>query len=59
MNVRTADGIPIQILPDCARCVITGKSPLDMDGCPNCCFDGYGEVCVPESCPDYTEDFDY
>ena len=54
LKVCTADGIDIYVLPDCAKCTLTGKSPLDMDKCPALNFDDYGDVCCPVECDYYT-----
>ena len=56
MNVRTQDGIEIYVLPETAQCMLTGKSPLDMDGCPGCIYGYDGVTCIPESCLFYTEE---
>lgn len=55
MNINTPDGISVFCLPDNARCKISGESPCDMDCCPICNFDDYGDFCVPELCDEYTE----
>lgn len=57
MNIQTADGISIHVLPDCARCRNTWENPMFMGECPIFNFDDYGLCCVPELCDDYTEDW--
>lgn len=55
MNVYH-DGVEIMILPDCAKCKLTGKSPLEMDECPMGFFQVDGEdICFPGECEEYTE----
>lgn len=56
MNIGTACGVSIDCLPDNAKCKCTGKSPLEMDSCPICNFDDYGNECVPELCDEYEEE---
>lgn len=59
MNIRTECGDSIYCLPDCARCKISGISPEHMDSCPLYRYDPLrGETCIPESCEEYTEDWD-
>ena len=55
MNIRTKDGILIHCLPDYAKCKSSGKSPLEMDECPNYYFGDFGMTCIPELCDKYTE----
>lgn len=55
MDIQTSWYQRIYVLPDNAKCKITGKSPLDMDDCPECVFDFYGDYCIPELCENYTE----
>ena len=56
LEVQTSDGIRINVLPDDAKCKITGTCPLEMDNCPIYNFDDRGDVCVPEMCVEYEED---
>ena len=56
LNVRADATIDIYVLPDAARCKCTGKSPLDMDECPQRKFDYLGCECWPGECEEYTED---
>lgn len=56
MNINTRDGIEIYVLPEGAKCMRTGKSPLKMEKCPLVYFDDYGEECVPDVCEYYTEE---
>lgn len=56
MIVITSDGTDIYCLPDCAKCLESGESPLDMDRCPLCAFDDWGEMCIPDICDRYTEE---
>lgn len=56
MTIQTREGIKIYVLPDCAKCRATGKSPTDMEDCPICNFDDYGDICVPELCDEYIEE---
>ena len=55
MIIKTPDGINIHCLPDCAKCKSSGKSPLEMNACPNYFFDDFGLECVPELCDEYSE----
>lgn len=55
MNIKTEDGIIIFCLPDCARCKVCGKSPVEIDECPLHKFDVNGDKCVPELCEEYEE----
>lgn len=57
MDIKTKDGISITVLPDCARCTIAKKNPLFMTSCPCYNFDDFGDICVPELCDHYTEDW--
>lgn len=57
MNVSTRVGLKVDSLPECGRCRLTGKSPKEMDACPICNFDDYGDECVPELCNEYTEEW--
>ena len=54
MRVQTSDGIDIYVLPDCAKCKITGEHIDDMDECP-CCDSG---ICTPDNCVNYEEDWE-
>ena len=54
MNIKTSEHIDIYILPDSAKCELTGKSPSDMNECPSCEFDDE-DLCIPENCIYYTE----
>ena len=54
MNIMTSDGIEIYVLPDCAKCELSGKSPEQMDECPIRYKTGF-EDCMPGECPYYTE----
>lgn len=54
MTVKTSDGIRIYVLPDCAKCKITGEHIDDMDECP-CCDSG---ICTPDTCFNYDEDWE-
>lgn len=55
MEIKTIDGIEIYCLPDCAKCKLTGKSPLEMIECPIKAFDDFGDVCNPDLCEHYEE----
>lgn len=55
VDVLTKHGQCIMCLPDKARCRLSGKTPHDMDKCPICNFDDYGDICVPELCDEYEE----
>ena len=55
LDVITAEGMEIHMLPENARCRISGKCPLEMDACPILNFDDYGFYCVPELCDEYDE----
>lgn len=57
MQVLTDEGIKIDILPDCARCNVTGLNPEYMGECPMRYFDFLGLVCRPNSCDEYEEDW--
>lgn len=57
MNISTKVGLEVDYLPECGRCRLTGKSPTEMDACPICNFDDYGDECVPELCNEYTEEW--
>lgn len=50
MDVETIEGIAIHVLPDCAVCTLTNKSPLEMDECPE-----GDDVCHPDVCWRYDE----
>ena len=57
MDIKTCDGIDIEVLPDCAKCKLTGKSPFDMEECPACNeFDQNSWVCQPGECVYYEEE---
>lgn len=56
MEIKTKDGIDIYVLPPCAWCKVAKKDIEDMDACPMCNFDDFGDICVPEICEHYTED---
>lgn len=56
MNVKAEKDIDIYVLPDSAKCKLTGKSPLDMDMCPMMQFDRFGMECWPGECDEYAED---
>ena len=56
MKINTRDGVEIYVLPENAKCIRTGKSPLEMGKCPLCNFDDYGDECVPDVCEYYTEE---
>lgn len=58
MEIVTEDGIEIFCLPDCARCKLTGKSPTEMIECPEHCFDVFGDVCRPDDCDYYEENWE-
>ncbi len=51
MTIKNSDGIDIYVLPDCARCALEDKSPLEMDDCPE-----NRDFCCPDSCDYYSED---
>lgn len=55
MTIKTYDGEKVRYLPDSARCMLTGESPRDMEECPACKWDMFGDVCIPGYCTDYTE----
>ena len=55
MNIQTSDFINIYVLPDDAKCNLSDKHPTDIDECPSCKFDYFGEICIPELCEHYTE----
>lgn len=55
MELRTSDGDEFFCLPDNAMCGLAMQNPEGMDSCPGCCFDAYGDVCVPDMCMHYTE----
>lgn len=50
MNVETIEGVVIHVLPERAVCLLTHKSPLDMDKCPE-----GDDVCHPGMCWRYDE----
>lgn len=50
MDVETIEGVVIHVLPECAVCTLTHKSPLDMDKCPE-----GNDVCHPDMCWRYDE----
>lgn len=50
MDVETIEGVVIHVLPECAVCTLTHKSPLDMDKCPE-----GDDVCHPDVCWRYDE----
>ena len=51
------DDVEIMVLPDCAKCKLTGKSPIDMEECPMGFFqDDDEDICFPGECEEYTED---
>ena len=58
MDIKTTSGIDVYSLPECARCGMSDLSPELMDECPIRNFDNNGEICVPELCDAYTEDYD-
>lgn len=55
MIIQTSDYINISILPDDAKCKLSGKSPMDMFECPSREYNFFGEICIPELCKYYTE----
>ena len=55
MDIKTKDGIDIFVLPESARCLITGEHLFYIDECPMKNFDDFGDICVPEMCREYTE----
>ena len=55
MDICTQYGQKIFCLLDNARCKLSGRSPYDMDRCPTCNFDTFGDMCVPELCDKYEE----
>lgn len=55
MEYRTGDGVRFDVLPEGARCTYTRKHPDNMDSCPTCNFDDFGNVCVPDVCGYYHE----
>ena len=55
MIIMTKDGIIIHCLPENALCDACGKSPLEIDRCPEYMFDDDGDYCMPEICQKYTE----
>ena len=57
MNIKTHDGININVLPDCAKCQLTEQHPQDMTECPARYFDFIGDLCIPDLCSDYNEDW--
>lgn len=58
MNIMTKDGIIIHCLPENALCDAFGKSPLEIDRCPEYMFDDYGDYCMPEICQKYMGEID-
>ena len=55
MWIKNGQDIDIHVLPDAAKCKVTGMSPLEMDCCPLHEFDDQ-EECWPCMCEQYTED---
>ena len=56
MDIKTAEGLDIYVLPENAVCLESKQNPLNTDKCPLCCFDVYGDCCIPELCERYTEE---
>lgn len=56
MDIKTEYGDDIFCLPPCAWCKVAKKDIEDMDTCPLCNFDDFGDICVPSLCDHYTED---
>ena len=54
MIIMTKDGIIIHCLPENALCDACGKSPLEIDRCPEYMFDDDGDYCMPEICQKHT-----
>lgn len=54
-EITSKHGDVIFVLPDHAKCKLTGQNPQEMDNCPICNFDDYGCLCVPELCEEYIE----
>lgn len=48
--------VNVMVLPDCGRCKIAHKNPIDMWECPIRKYDGIGDECHPDSCEYYSED---
>ena len=55
MEIKTEEGLDVFVLPECARCRLTGENPMDMDCCPISKVDDFGDVCMPEMCDEYQE----
>lgn len=55
MKVQTIFGEEIIAMGHKARCRRTGKSPLEMNYCPQRYFDEFGVYCVPDVCSDFSE----
>lgn len=55
MKYRTAEGDEYFVLTHNARCQYVGTNPDNLDSCPICNFDDYGDICVPELCYYYDE----
>ena len=55
MDIRTSDGIKIFVLPENARCELSGQSPEDMLDCPLGLCSEYNGDCVPDVCEHYIE----
>lgn len=52
------DDVEIMVLPDCAKCKLTGESPLEMGECPMGFFqDGDEDICISGECEEYTEEY--
>lgn len=50
------DDVEIMILPDCAKCKLTGNSPLNMEDCPMGFYqDDDDDICLPGDCEYYSE----
>lgn len=50
------DEIDIFVLPNCGRCKIAHKNPIDMWECPIRKYDSIGDECHPDSCEHYSEE---
>lgn len=52
------NGVEFYICPECGKCQLSGKNPIDMLECPARNFDPYGDVCNPGECEYYTENWE-